>query len=265
MCDEICMQYEFVVPICGCGDPSIPQVENSTVLCKNATTLACVKNVTDNYEAYNIGTHCDTFCPLECNSNSYSKSISIAYYPTAYYSRILSSQVNLRTKFSSGQVKSFSPPSKTFSGRRRRDVADSRQLVSLGPPPPSTLGTTTRILTTTSTTTTTAANVGSTVTTSGSATTGAGTLTATVVSTSATTTSTSGVGATTTTTKPGPTTTPSTPSSSEIQQSVLALSIYYDDLRYVSIQENPVMTVDTLVGLLGKIQFFLTCFVLTHV
>jgi hypothetical protein len=62
----------------------------------------------------------------------------------------------------------------------------------------------------------------------------------------------------------GNTATSTAPSTSQIQQSVLALSVYFDDLRYVSIQENPVMTVDTLVGLLGNQDCFMFVFQLVE-
>jgi hypothetical protein len=136
------MQYEFVIPICGCGDASVPVTDNTTVLCKNATALSCVKNVTDHYDTYSIGTHCDGFCPLECDSNSYARSISTAYYPTNYYSGILSTQSNLKNKFTNGQARPFSPPTKTFNGRKRRD-AQTIGLVAAPPPPSTTIATAT--------------------------------------------------------------------------------------------------------------------------
>jgi hypothetical protein len=47
----------------------------------------------------------------------------------------------------------------------------------------------------------------------------------------------------------------SVPSSSEISESVLQLSVYFQDLRYVDIVESASLTVDTLVGLIGILQY----------
>ncbi len=192
MCDEMCMQYEFIIPQCGCGDPSVPATDTTTVLCNNATTLQCVKTVATNYETLGIGTKCDKYCPTECDSNLYSTLMSNSYYPTNYYSGILTTQTNLKSKFSKGQPNTFSPSSQTFSGRRRRSV------------------------------TTTTASSGD-----------------------------GGGGA---------------PTNSQIQQSVLSLCVYFEDLRYVSIEENAAITLDMFVGLLGLlfIVYFISFFQLIN-
>jgi hypothetical protein len=161
------MQYEFIIPMCGCGDPSVPVTDTTTVLCNNATTISCAKNVTDSYETLDIRSTCDKYCPLECDSNLYTSSISTAYYPTNYYSDILRTQTNLQVKFTSGQSNTFSPSSQTFSGRRRRAASPSI-------------------------------------------------------------------------------------STSMIQQSVLSLGVYFEDLRYIYIEENAAITLDMFVGLIGK-------------
>lgn len=64
------MQYEFVIKICGCGDPSVPQTDTTTVLCNNATTLDCVKDVQDNYTSLGIHDTCSNYCPTECKIKS---------------------------------------------------------------------------------------------------------------------------------------------------------------------------------------------------
>jgi hypothetical protein len=205
------MQYEFIVPTCGCGDPSVPVTDTTTVLCKNSTTLDCVKNVTDNYDELGVSDRCDAYCPLECDSNIYTKSVSTA----RYYSGILGTQSSLQNKFTKGKSNSFSPPTNTF--RRRREVNGW----GVGP-----VTTTTTTQTAPLATTTVSASGGSvTTSSSGNATTASG--------------GGSGGGGSL------------APTLSKIQQSVLALSIYFDDLRYVSIEENPAMTVDTFVGVLG--------------
>jgi hypothetical protein len=191
------MQYEFIIPQCGCGDPGIalPSDQNNVSLCHIPPKMRCVKNVSINYEALGIGITCNNYCPTECDSNLYATSISTADYPTNYYSNVLASQSNLISKFSSGQR---SVPVLS-SGRRRRDLNEHVVNSSLD----AHYSCDTKIRKARA-----AAAAKKNV------------------------------------------------DSGSIKQSVLALAVYFEDLNYVYILENPSMTIDTLVGLVGKRKSF---------
>ena len=85
LCDELCEQYEFVIPTCGCADPSVPIIDFNQTICASKTDLDCVKEVHDKYDKLNTANKCNVLCPTECDTITYSKSISIATYPTDYY------------------------------------------------------------------------------------------------------------------------------------------------------------------------------------
>lgn len=106
LCNEICLQYERIIPNCDCSDPSVPIINSTLEICSNEDELECVKEQRDEIDVTGIEDICDQYCPLECDSVLYTTSVSSAVYPTDYYGNILMSQTNINSKFN---------PKNTFS------------------------------------------------------------------------------------------------------------------------------------------------------
>lgn len=80
-------------------------------ICKSNTTISCVKKVRDYFDkSNNITTECEKYCPLECESISYSLSINSATYPTQYYWDVIKKQANLISKSVTKNEFSFNEP-----------------------------------------------------------------------------------------------------------------------------------------------------------
>ncbi|CAF1056474.1 unnamed protein product [Brachionus calyciflorus] len=254
LCFEICLQYEQIIPNCLCADPSIPSVDSNMTICNNETALSCVKSQRDIFDkTQNIDDVCGPFCPSECNTLDYSTSISSSSYPTDYYGKILMAQSNLITKFNPKNT--FSPDNKAGHEPVKHSVRRKRQ----GPGAPG-AGSTNQ-----STTLSPVAGAGSTnQSTTLSPVAGAGSKNqsntlapvAGAGSKNQSNTLAPGAGSGSTNSPGGPN--PSSggpnkriPSTSDIQSTVLMLSIYYDDLKYTNIVETPSMSLDTMMGLIG--------------
>ena len=100
LCFEICLQYEYIVPVCECADPSILIADVNQKVCNTLDDIKCVTNVTNQFNSADLSATCAQYCPLECDSDSYAYSISMANYPTKPYYEIISQQSNFGTKFS---------------------------------------------------------------------------------------------------------------------------------------------------------------------
>ena len=96
------MQEKYIIPNCGCSDPSIPITDPDQTVCSDSDSLTCVKEEKDKFDKMKITDTCDSFCPLECSSTTYSATISSASYPTNYYSKIVKNQSCI--------ISSFNPP-----------------------------------------------------------------------------------------------------------------------------------------------------------
>jgi hypothetical protein len=88
---------------------AIPITNTSQAICGNKTALVCVKQQRDYFDSLDISRTCDSYCPLECDSLSYSLSLNSASYPTEYYWGILLNQPNLVSKASVSHT--FTPQS----------------------------------------------------------------------------------------------------------------------------------------------------------
>ena len=88
---------------------AIPITNTSQAICGNKTALVCVKQQRDYFDSLDISRTCDSYCPLECDSSSYSLSLNSASYPTEYYWSILLNQPNLVSKASVSHT--FTPQS----------------------------------------------------------------------------------------------------------------------------------------------------------
>jgi DNA-binding XRE family transcriptional regulator len=98
-CYELCLQYEFIFPKCNCTDPSIPLVNKSLLICSNSSLLECVNDVRSRFDSSPISEQCSKYCPLECTNEVFETSISIANYPTRYYATLLERQNNFKARY----------------------------------------------------------------------------------------------------------------------------------------------------------------------
>lgn len=110
LCFEICMQNEYIIPVCECADPSIPITDSSQTVCSSLNEIKCANNVTSQFNSVDLSITCAEYCPLECDSQDFEYSISLSNYPTTPYYKIISQQSNFNTKFTSGS----SGPSQTI-------------------------------------------------------------------------------------------------------------------------------------------------------
>lgn len=125
LCFEICLQYEYIIKVCGCADPSIPSTNLSQAVCHTISDIDCVTNVTNQFNTVDLTLTCGQYCPLECDSEEFAYWISMSNYPTVPYYNIISNQWNFNNKFSnnipnglgggSGNGSSKSPSQSIFS------------------------------------------------------------------------------------------------------------------------------------------------------
>lgn len=99
LCFQICIQMEYIVKKCNCADPSTPVTNQSVRSCLSWDDLSCVNNVTTELNNYDLKSICGQQCPLECDSQNFEYSISMANYPTVYYYNVVKKQPNLEGKF----------------------------------------------------------------------------------------------------------------------------------------------------------------------
>ena len=113
MCYEICLQEKYIIPNCGCSDPSIPITDPRQKICSNKITLNCVKIQKDKFETVKISDYCDIYCPLQCDEIVYSASVHSASFPTKFYSDILYTQDGVEDKLNPPYI--FIPPDSNFT------------------------------------------------------------------------------------------------------------------------------------------------------
>lgn len=175
LCFEICMQYEKIIPKCGCADPEIPFKDEKQNFCHEKMSLKCAMNERNVLDRLDIRNLCNKFCPDECDSLTYIKTVSSAFYPSFYYSNVLKLQPNLLEK--------FNPVNKFLPHNIKVDQTKSSEELNK--------------------------NYGK---------------------------------------KRG---FEKIPTNQEIRESVLMISVYYDDLKYLFVSESPAITIDTLMGVIG--------------
>lgn len=98
LCYEYCLQSLYIIPNCGCADPTIPDVNLNITICKTRSNIECINKQRDTFNSQPIGDICDSYCPLECDSVQFSTSLSMAKYPSDYYIDVLSKQANISEK-----------------------------------------------------------------------------------------------------------------------------------------------------------------------
>jgi hypothetical protein len=104
LCYEMCLQNEFIIPMCNCSDPSVPITDPKQNICQSLNSLRCVESIRNKFDSVPISEHCDRFCPLECTSQKFDTEISMATYPSAYYYSVISQQPSLMSKFANGNM-----------------------------------------------------------------------------------------------------------------------------------------------------------------
>ena len=172
LCFQVCMQYEKIIPKCGCVDPEIPFKDENQNVCHEKTSLNCAINERSSLDRLDIGKLCNKHCPEECDSLTYIKTVSSAYYPSYYYSNILRIQPNL--------VEKFNPVYRFIPNKIKEDSSESSEELNNN-------------------------------------------------------------------------FIKKIPTNQEIRESVLMISVYYDELKYLFVSESPAITVDTLMGVIGLI------------
>jgi hypothetical protein len=107
LCYEICLQYEYIIPLCKCADPSVPIIDRDLPICNSLLDLSCVDDKRNLFEYESVPLVCDKYCPLECSSQVFSTSISLADYPTEYYINILRQTFDFNNKFTNDNTSVF--------------------------------------------------------------------------------------------------------------------------------------------------------------
>ena len=105
MCNELCIQFEYIYKNCSCLDPSIPIVNNFTV-CATISKLECVARLRDLLDIDSDLTieTCSKYCPHECKYFKYNTRLSMADYPTEYYYKVIRNQSNLVDLFNNSKI-----------------------------------------------------------------------------------------------------------------------------------------------------------------
>lgn len=102
LCFEVCLQYKYIIPTCGCADASIPTQSTDTdqAICSSLIDVNCVSSVTDDFDNTDLASVCKDDCPLECDSQEFSTSFSLVSYPSQKYYPYISQQSDVVSKFS---------------------------------------------------------------------------------------------------------------------------------------------------------------------
>ena len=77
-CYEICFQYVYAIPNCGCADASIGSNVNNITICSYGPNQACL----DIQRASFSSSVCDSYCPEACERIDYTFKVSTSKYPT---------------------------------------------------------------------------------------------------------------------------------------------------------------------------------------
>lgn len=102
LCYEICIQNLFIIPSCGCADPSVPRTSKfnkSIKICNTIELLRCVNDQRKIFDNIPVGDKCDLHCPRECDTAVFSTKLDYSNYPTNYYKTIIPNQAGFEEKF----------------------------------------------------------------------------------------------------------------------------------------------------------------------
>lgn len=83
-CFLLCLQ-KAIVSYCNCSDPSTPSPPGQTH-CTTETDFKCIVEVKSVFVSKGLSKKCNDYCPVECDSVTYSTTVSTATYPTEFYS-----------------------------------------------------------------------------------------------------------------------------------------------------------------------------------
>ncbi len=91
-CFSYCYQRRLVY-VCKCSDLSIPYFQsNSKKGCTTYENVGCLFEVYSQFYKYEVVANCSDECPIECQSISYSYSLSSYNYPSRFFARALYKQ-----------------------------------------------------------------------------------------------------------------------------------------------------------------------------
>lgn len=85
LCYEICLQTQFIQPKCNCTDPSVlmGNLQGDRICFTNAD-LDCINEFKVSSEKMDLASYCGSYCPEECDSITYTTSLSTIDYPSKY-------------------------------------------------------------------------------------------------------------------------------------------------------------------------------------
>ena len=104
-CFEACIQIELIEK-CSCYNPFLFKL-NSSNICDNSSEITCVSNVYELFYKQDVNKKCSPYCPLECDSITYSLSVSHSSYPNPEYAKYLKSQPIIQSKFQNSKTSSI--------------------------------------------------------------------------------------------------------------------------------------------------------------
>lgn len=84
MCYEICLQMQFIQPKCNCTDPSVLMGNLRGEICFKNADLDCINEFRASSEKLDLASYCGSYCPEECDTISYTTSLSSIDYPSKY-------------------------------------------------------------------------------------------------------------------------------------------------------------------------------------
>ena len=86
-CFEICLQKYFVLPACGCEDPSLFPYYINDAICYTVSDLNCTNNIRSKLSS--LTQSCNDYCPIACALFTYETNLDSSAYPTNYYTEVL--------------------------------------------------------------------------------------------------------------------------------------------------------------------------------
>jgi hypothetical protein len=100
ICLDLCLKQQ-IIAICNCSYLEFIQIQNSTP-CLKTEQVKCAESI---YFSRDGNEACSNYCPLECESQQYSFTISSSGYPSTNYANFLQTR-NLSSKPSLNDLKS---------------------------------------------------------------------------------------------------------------------------------------------------------------
>ena len=97
-CLDVCLRQQIIAQ-CGCSYMEFIQIKKAHPCGEKNNELDCAYNLFYNFWSENSYSVCSNFCPLECNTQTYSYTISTSGYPTDLYARALINNLAVSTHF----------------------------------------------------------------------------------------------------------------------------------------------------------------------